>query len=89
MSEPEWIDKDVRVERIYIFRNWEGNHYEATVPRDTSDVEEMYRDVTTVSGTILGSFPDLGDVYLSSDAPPTTKAFETGRSGPWVRLNTP
>lgn len=85
MFEMEWIDKRTEVKRTYMFRNWEGLHYEADVPLDPSDIPEMYRDVTTVSGTILGAHPDLGDVYVSDGERVTTKAFETGSAGPWIR----
>lgn len=86
MSEPQWIDKTTNVERVYMFRNWEGLHYEASDPRDTTDVAEMYRDITTTSGTILGYFPELGDVYAANGEMARTVVPETGSSSAWVRI---
>jgi hypothetical protein len=89
VTELQWIEKNTEFKRVYMFRNWYGDHYEADVPRDESDVAEMYRDVTTTSGIVLGSHPEIGDVYLSSGEPPKTKTWETGGSGPWIRIDTP
>lgn len=72
-----WVERDDTTIHEYVWRDSEGNDYIDENPADTDDVKVGRRDSVVVRGTLVGSFPELGDLIADGDGGIITLANRT------------
>jgi len=82
----EVFENPTTTEQIkYLWKNALGQTYEADRPQQIGDETIWSRIDTTWELGVIGSFPEMGSVYLSSDFPPRTE-ITLHHEGQWVKI---
>ncbi|GGM42162.1 hypothetical protein [Microbacterium saperdae] len=76
-SEEHWIDRDVVTIPEPVWRNSDGDEYIDDRAADPDDVQVGHRDIIVVTGTLQGSYPELGDIEPDEEGTLSTRANRT------------